>query len=372
MVPKLTMLLAFIALVATAPSCNRKPQDSTASAQQPALPKIGIERGHPALAAALRNMLKKCKVDKLGFPRQCKDNPGKVLYDSEQKAGLKETIRTYCLALHDVTPKIKALAAIQMNRLTRATTIKDAADSTALSCLIGELRAKHPTYVSRTVAQAAGFMSTALGKESEIIQILQEIKSEVVQAMGYGALWAHGRLRVMDQLSSVLNASKSTLVRVEIINGFFLGDPLTDDERAKVCENLLPLVTADADMLVAGAAAIRVAKTCRDARDQVLQTAESLIKKKTFTPRWVTAVRNVDGRLEKDRATEQQRKRAISILTRVLDSRQIKETVRASALRRIAALDEKAGLEIAKRHLKSDSKQIRRAAEAASRTNPDR
>jgi hypothetical protein len=363
MVPKLTMLLPCIALIISMHSCKRGSKESTASDQHPALPKIGIERGHPALAAALRNMLRKCQVDKLGFPRQCTDNATQVLYDSEQKAGLKETIRTYCMALHDVAPKIKALAAVQLNRHTRAKTIKDSADASTLSCLLGELKAVHPTYVTRTVAQTAGFMATALGKESDLIPMLQQAKSEVVRAMGYGALWANGRMRVMDQLLNVLKESKSVLVRAEIINGFFIGDPLNDDERAKVCEALLHLMAADADQLVAGAAAIRVAQACRDARDQVLEKAGSMIKKNTFTSRFVTAVGAVDGRHTNDRATQQQKKRAISILVQVLNTRKIGETVRASALRQIAELDAQAGLKHALKHLESESTKIRQAAE---------
>ena len=323
--------------------------------------KTGLEAGNPELAKAIKTVIEKCEVSDFGFARNCKEDADKALKKQEGIAGVKESLNTYCYGLSDPNHLVQALAANQINRLSFSRHIKENADEKVLACMMGVLNETKKERVATTVVRAATYMATALNKDAEIIKYIEGTEQKSVKAAGYGSLWANGRMRVFDTLAKVIKEGTDEVIRVSAINGFALGDRLSKDEEAKICELVSPLMTVD-DVHVAASAASRVANSCPDLKDKVLDAAEEMIKKGKFDMSYTSAVRNVDGFFN-NKATPAQKKRAVDLLTKVVEDNKFNDITRSSALRKIGWLDKDGGKKLAKKLAKSDSNFIRRAAE---------
>ena len=321
----------------------------------------GIAAGNAELAKAVQTVIDKCEVSDFGYARNCKEDADKGLKKQEKIVGVKEAMTTYCYALSDKNHLIQALAATQINRLAFSRRMKENADEKVLACLMGVLNETKKERVAQTVVRAATYMATALKKEADIIKYLEGTDMKGVKSAGYGSLWANGRMAVFDTLAKAIKDETDPQIRVSAINSFALGGRLAKDEVAKVCELVAPLMEVE-EIRVAAAAASRVANSCPDMKDKVLDAADNMIKKGKFDMSYASAVRNVDGFFN-NKATPAQKKRAVELLVKVVEDKKFSDITRSSALRKIAWLDKVVGKKMAKKMVKSDSNFIRRAAE---------
>jgi HEAT repeat protein len=347
--------------------CQKEKADETGGTPakkvepKPEPKKQGLEAGNPELAKAIKDVIDKCEVSDFGWARNCKENADKELEKQQKVVGVKEALSTFCYALSDKNHLVKALAANQINRLAFSKRMKENADEKVLACLMDVLATTKVERQARPVVRAATYMATALKKETEIIKYLESTTMKQVKAAGYGSLWANGRMQVFETLAKVIKDEGDPMIRVSAINGFALGGRLEKDEAAKICELVSPLMSNE-ELRVASAAANRVANSCPDMKDKVLDAADELIKAGKFNTSYVSAVRNVDGFFN-NKASPAQKKRAVALLVKVLKDNKFNDITRSSALRKIAWLDKKEGAKLAKKMAKSDSNFIRRAAE---------
>jgi hypothetical protein len=357
-------LAACLSLAGAGAGCKKEakvePEPEKKAAARPASAKKGITAGNPELAKAVQNVIDNCEVSDYGYARNCREDADKALKKQESAVGVEEALATYCYALSDKNHLIQALAATQINRLSFSKRIKESANEEILSCLMGVLSETKRERVARPVVRAATYMATALKKEEQIIKFLESTQMKAVKSSGYGALWANGRMRVFDTLAEVIKGKGDAVIRISAINGFALGGRLESQEAAKVCELVSPLMTAD-EVRLAAAAANRVANSCPEMKDKVLDSAEEMIKKGKFDMTYTSAVRNIDG-FFKNQATPAQKKRAVSLLTTVVDDNKLTDITRSSALRKVGWLDRPAGRKLARKYEKSDSNYLRRAA----------
>lgn len=345
---------------------EQKPADTADKAPPPKKvekPKTGLEAGNPVLVEAVKTVMEKCEVSDFGYlrPNKCKDNADKELRKTEKEVGVKESVMTYCLALTDENHLIQALAAAQMNLLAYSRAMRENADEKILKCLIKVLTETKKARVARPVARTATYVATALKKHEQIIKVLEDSELREVKAAGYGAMWANGRMDVFETLAKKIKEDKDVTIRVASINSFREGGRLNDEEKKQVCALIEPLMT-DEELRVAGAAATRIANSCPEMRDKVLVAAEAMVKKGKFDTGYVSAVGSVHGFFG-NKATNAQKRRIVTILTKVLKDAKQTDLTRSSALRKIAWVDKKIGQRLAKRYSKSDSTFIRRASE---------
>jgi hypothetical protein len=275
--------------------------------------------------------------------------------------GVKEAVMTYCLALSDENHLIQALAAAQMNLLAYSRAMRENADEKILKCLMGVLTETKKARIARPVARTATYVATALKKHEQIMKALEDSELREVKAAGYGAMWANGRMDVFETLAKKIKDDKDVTIRVASINSFREGGRLNEEEKGQVCGLIEPLMTDD-ELRVAGAAATRIANSCPELRDKVLVAAEAMVKKGKFDTGYVSAVGSVHGFFG-NKATSAQKRRIVTILSKVLKDSKHTDLTRSSALRKIAWVDKKMGQRLAKRYSKSDSTFIRRASE---------
>jgi hypothetical protein len=318
----------------------------------------------PELARAAQAALKACEVTDYGSLRRCKPEVERALATAEQQVGTQQCLRLYCRAMEDKDHRLRALAAGRLSRFAFYKTMQEAGDEPALACLLDVLPRVRPAHLARPVSRAATHLATALHKEEALLKLLQTASPEV-KAAAYEALWANGRLRLIDRIAALIQQERVPSLRAALVMGFAYGGRLEEPEQRRVCALLATLLT-DSETRVASSAAVRVAELCPDRNDTLLRAAEALVQQRRFDLAYVGALRGLNGFFSPS-STPEQRKRSVALLTSLVAEERFADSVRAAALRGLAALDRAAGLKLAKRHAKAAEAELRAAADAVTR-----
>jgi hypothetical protein len=358
--PRATVSLLIFTLALGA--CRRgqvapTPRDATPAARRPAAPP-------PELAQAAQAALKACEVTDYGSLRRCKPEVERALAAAEQRVGASQSLRLYCLAMGDKDHRLRALAAGRLSRFAFYKTMQEAGDEATLACLLDVLPRVRPAHLARPVARAATHLATALRKEEALLKLLEAATPEV-KATAYEALWANGRLRLIDRLEALIKKERAPELRTALVMGFAYGGRLEEPEQKRVCVLLASLLT-DAETRVASSAAVRGAELCPELKDPLLQAAEALVQQRRFDLAYVSALRGLNGFFTAS-STPEQRRRSVALLSSIVAEERFADPVRAASLRTLAALDRAAGLKLAKQHAKAGGVQLHAAASAVTR-----
>jgi hypothetical protein len=274
--------------------------------------------------------------------RACKGDVLKRLQAGERELGLTGTLLAHCRVMQGDNKLLRALAASRISRYAGAAGLSKAADRDLLSCLLSVLRKTREQTLARPVARAAAHLAPVLGREQELIQLLEASELEAVRSAGHGALWANGRAKILGSLAVVLKRDPSPAVRLAVVQGFGDGKPWTAAERRRVCPLLLPLV-ADSDLQLAAAAASRVASGCPEHQDRVIDAAEKMLAAGNLDLAYINAVHGLED------SSPDQKRRIAAFYTAVVGG-SFPPLVRSTALRNLHQLDPAAGTALARRH----------------------
>jgi hypothetical protein len=354
-------ILAFLLVDGT--GCKKKPGASKADATTKRI----LSGGNEALAEAMRVATGLCTISPRGAALKCGHDAYKKLLEKQKSVGTTEAMQTYCLAVKEGDERMQALGAAQIQSLITVDNMKRGADAKVVDCLLDLLKSQtkddpKALWRSSILVQAAGYMSTAIGKEKEMVALLESTELQQVKERGYMTLWANGRLRVFDLLAKVIREGKDVRVRHQALTGFRIGHPLQGEEKVKVCELTSSLMVAPKEPLFAPAARV-VSTACPEPKEKILSAAEALIKQKTFASSFADLLGRLAS-LSGTAMTEAQRRRAISVLRKVLDdSETYPATIQKPALRGLVKLDEKLGKRLAKKYLKSENHTMQREAQ---------
>ncbi len=337
----LTLALACLCLVCACKQQGRRPDaspDTGGRAQAPG------GTGDPALKRLSREALERCTVTRYGV-RSCKGDVLARLTARERVLGTGASLMTYCLAQREQDPRARALAASRIDHLARPEPLARAKGRAALDCLMSVLTQATPGDTAAALIRAAAYLATAQKQEKELLAHLQSGATGSVRSVGYGALWANGRLRLLGRLQPLLGKDKAAQLRVAVVRGFAQGRTWSAAEQKRLCALLAPLMIEE-EVSVAGAAAERVASGCGDAKiGEVLVAAETMLKRGVLDLSYVNAV----GALNKPSLPGEQRARVTILLTRVVTGA-YPGLVRSTALRNLYRTNAEAGRLLARRH----------------------
>lgn len=303
-----------------------------------------------------REVLKRCSVTRYGSARGCRNDVLTRLAAREQQVGPRVALASYCHALGPPAPgrsssPLRVLAASRLDRLGRAATMATLkGDAALLRCLMETLRRDPEQAAGPAVARAAAYLAGAMGRQRELIQQLDSDAPAPVREAGYGALWANGRLHVLDTLRKVLGPGGGASLKLAVVRGFGEGTPWTVPEQRQLCGLLAPLMRVE-QTLLAGAAAERVASGCGRAHTgEVIVAAELMLKRGVLDLSYVNAV----GALDRRRLAADQLRRVTTLHTRVVTGA-YPALVRSASLRNLFAVNPEAGRELARRHRMDNS-----------------
>jgi hypothetical protein len=352
--------LWFLAFAIASPACTKDRRGEAPAARPAAVGSTANASGEQLLLQAARAVLKECEVTDYGFVRACKGEVDRSLQRAEKSVGVRRTLHVYCRAMDDADHRLRALAAARVGRSAFYKTMQEEADEAVLGCLLDVVPRVRPVHLARPLTRAATYMATALKRDEAIRKLLDGASLEV-RSTGYEALWANGRLRLLEPLAAALQRDRPLELRLAVVIGFAHGGRLEPAERDKVCALLAPLMT-DAEVRVAGPAAARVAELCPEHKDRVLQAAEEMVRQGRFDLAYVTAVRGANG-FYSTSSTPEQQKRSAALLATAAQSAALPDRVRASALRNLLPLDRGGAQRLAKQRRQDSSPLVRAAAE---------
>jgi hypothetical protein len=269
---------------------------------------------------------------------------------------------TYCYAMGDKNHLARALASYRISLMNYSRRMAEAADKEVFDCLLPIFKAAKKSQHVRRLSRAITYMGTALKREKEVLAALDGHSDPQAKRSGYGALWANGRLRVFDKLEAAVKGNDSKLT-IAAIKSFGLGERPTDQEKSKICGLLKPYMVND-NLDVASSAAYRVSSICKDAKDkdEVIKAAETMIGKKKFDLTYVSALRSTAGFFTQ-KASKEQTKKIIGVLTKVLASDLSSNLTRSSALGAIYRLDKAQGKKLAKKYKRDKASFVAKEAE---------
>lgn len=344
---------------------RREPTSQPQSKPAPAAAEKAKARvGDKALWAAFDAVLANCDVSEWGFVRRksCK-KPAleEQLKRREREAGQKASLLTYCAALGGDNHLGRALASYRISSMNFAQRMAEAADRPIFDCLLKRFSKTRRSQHVRRLALAVTYMGTALKEELRVISAVEKHPMREAREASYGALWANGRLRVFSTLAKVIKKSGDPKLQVAAIKSFGYGARPTPAERTRICP-LLVSYLSDGELDVASAAAYRAAALCPHQKNAVIKAAQEFIAEGKFTLSYVSALRTAAG-LYREKATAQQRKAIVGVLTKVLESKTIVALTRSSALATCFDINPKIGKRLARRYLKDEAKFV--ADEAA-------
>jgi hypothetical protein len=308
------------------------------------VPARGLAAGHKGLAKALRAALADCQVEG-GQLTSCMGGAEQELAAQERAAGSTESLRTYCKALEEDPVELRRLSAARLSALSFPRAVRRASSAALFDCLVAGLKVVEPA-ARPGLARAAALMAGALGGEERLLE-LKVARTLEVRAAVLRALWANGRLRELPRLEKLLASERDRALKLALIRGFSDGDPLTADEREKVCPLLRARLT-DADPALASGAATTHAAACPDEGDQLLAAAEQLAARAGLDAEYLSAVRAVNGFLSR-RGTVEQRKRSAALLGKLCEDAARPEPLRSAALEHLTAIDRPAAVKLARR-----------------------
>jgi len=334
-------LCALLCWTEVAGGCRERPKAQRQAKQPPAK---GIDRGDPALARAARAAIAGCPAVKDSL-QPCPGAALDELTSREQALGPRGALLTYCLGLDEAGP-LQDLALARLQRLSFPRSARQA-DEQVLTCLVDNLRRRGEDARFSLLARPAVLVATSLRREEAVLELLSRSRSLPSREAGYQALWAGGRLRVIDRLVGLLRSERTPAVRVAILTGLTDGGRWEPAEEQRLCPVLASLLK-DKDAVVAETSAQVLAGLCPAQAELLLEDTDRLVEEGALTLARLRALRALIG-FSTRRATAAQRKRLAGILARLVES-SLTGPIRGGALTLLAEIDAKSGTKLARKH----------------------
>ena len=201
-------------------------------------------------------------------------------------------------------------------------------------------------------------MATALGKESELIPVLDGHPIAKARHSGYFHLWALGRLRVFPILKRVVTGASDPELRAGAIHGSGDGAKPTTEEQLQLCPWWIATIR-DSDASVAGVAAQNVAYFCAKPPElrSALENANWRLDQRRMDNKLTLAIRDIGK-------NDDLRNEALVLLSAIVRADYLGDEERSFALPRIAELDDAIGRKLAEVYTKGERSMLREMAEA--------
>jgi len=155
-----------------------------------------------------------------------------------------------------------------------------------VDCLIAELKKRHNQSTDRSLSIAAinitanqplnklQSASNQTQTVNHVLEILNSSDNTAAKLAGYQALWAKGRLKVIDEIKDAILSQPDRKLKDAVIYSLSMGKPWSAEEKSKLCTLLESFLDSTKQIengdIIASAASRQIAARCDNAIDKVL------------------------------------------------------------------------------------------------------